>query len=313
MDWKKAGRKILGIRTIEELKKNELKSPKDKVKNFIETLLFAFVGAMILQTFLLGSSRVPTGSMESEIMIGDFLLINKVIYGSSSPRTIPFTDIRLPYFSTPSLREPERYDVVVFEYPGDRDEFKPHIVNTYVKRCVGLPGDTIQIRDKVLFVNGKEFTRPPHIQYVDNQVYPEGFKMNDIFPLGSGWNRDNYGPLYVPKKGDKISLDINNIFKWKTIIERELDKENSVTTVGEQIFIEGKPVTGYTLKDNYYFMLGDNRDVSLDCRYWGFVPRSKIVGQPIAVYWSWDPSIPFSEIFNLLGSVRLDRIAKLIN
>jgi len=313
MNWKKSVKKFLGIRTAEEIKKKELLSAKERTKFFIGNLFFAFVGAMILQTFLLGSSRVPTGSMESEIMIGDFLLINKVIYGSSSPRTIPFTDIRLPYFTTPSLREPERYDVVVFEYPGDRDEFKPHIVNTYVKRCVGLPGDTIQIRDKVLFVNGKEFPRPPHIQYVDNQVYPDGFVMNDIFPTGSRWNRDNYGPLYVPRKGDKINLDVNNIFQWKTIIERELDKENSVTVTGNQIFIDGKPATSYTLQDNYYFMVGDNRDVSLDSRYWGFVPRSKIVGQPIVVYWSWDPSIPFSEIFNLLGSVRLERIAKLIN
>lgn len=313
MDWNKMTRKLFGIKTEEELQKKKQKIPKVKIKYFFETLVFAFVGAMILQTFLLGSSRVPTGSMESEILIGDFLLINKVVYGSSSPRTIPFTDIRLPYFSTPSWREPERNDIVVFEFPGNRDEFKPKVVDTYVKRCVGLPGDKIQIKDKVLFVNGKESPRPPHIQYIDPQLFPKEYSMNDIFPVGSKWNRDNYGPLYVPKKGDKINLDINNIYQWKTIIERELDKKNSVTVDGNQIYIEGRPVTDYILKDDYYFMLGDNRDVSLDCRFWGFVPRSKIVGKPLVIYWSWDPSIPWTQLFDLLSSVRLNRIAKLVN
>ncbi len=313
MDWKKLARKFFGIRTEEELKQKELKSPKEKTKHFVETLLFAFIGAMIIKTFLLESSRIPTGSMETTILVGDFLLVNKVIYGSSSPRTIPFTDIRLPYFTTPSWREPEHKDVVVFEYPGDRDQFKPTQVLSYVKRCVGLPGDTIQIRDKVLFVNGKEFWRPPHIQYLTAQPIPAGVPNPRIFPAGVEWNEDNYGPLYIPKQGDVIKLNADNYYQWKTIIERELEKEGSVDIVDNKIFIDGKAVTSYTLKENYYFMMGDNRDNSLDSRFWGFVPRSKIVGQALIIYWSWDPSIPWSEFFHLLGSVRLNRIARLIH
>jgi len=77
--------------------------------------------------------------------------------------------------------------------------------------------------------------------------------------------------------------------------------------------IKGKPVTSYTLKQDYYFMMGDNRDDSADSRYWGFVGRDKIIGQALMIYWSWDPSIPFSDIFNLLGSVRIGRIAKLVH
>jgi len=77
--------------------------------------------------------------------------------------------------------------------------------------------------------------------------------------------------------------------------------------------IEGKPVKSYTLKEDYYFMMGDNRDDSLDSRFWGFVPRSKIIGEAFLIYWSWDPSIPFSDFFQLLGSVRLGRIAKIVH
>ncbi|MCX6152008.1 MAG: signal peptidase I [Ignavibacteriales bacterium] len=313
MDWKKALRKFFGIRTEEELKQKEVKTPKQKAKHFVETLLFAFIGAMLIKTFLLESSRIPTGSMETTILVGDFVLVNKVIYGSSSPRTIPFTDVRLPYFTTPSFREPRHKDVIVFEYPGDREQYKPDVVLSYVKRCVGLPGDTIQVKDKVLFVNGKEFWRPPHIQYLTPQPMPVGYVNPRIFPKDAPWNEDNYGPLYIPKKGDVIKLTIDNVDQWKTIIDRELEKEDAVTVEGNQIQIDGKPVTSYTLQDNYYFMMGDNRDNSLDSRFWGFVPRSKIVGEALMLYWSWDPSIPWSQFFDLLGSVRLNRIAKLIH
>jgi signal peptidase I len=313
LDWKKLARKFFGIKTEEELKQVPVRTPKEKAKHFIETLLFAFIGAMLIKTFLLESSRIPTGSMETTILVGDFVLVNKVIYGSSTPRTIPFTDIRLPYFTTPSIREPRKKDVVVFEYPGDRDQFKPDLVLSYVKRCIGVPGDSILIKDKVVFVNGKEFWRPPHIQYINPQPSPVDYVQPRIFPRGAQWNEDNYGPLYIPKKGDVIKLTVDNVFRWKTIIDRELEREDAVTTEGNRVLIDGKPVNSYRLQDDYYFMMGDNRDNSLDSRFWGFVPRRKIIGEALIIYWSWDPSIPWSQFFNLLGSVRLNRIAKLIH
>jgi signal peptidase I len=313
LDWKKALRKFFGIKTEEELKQKPIRTPQQKAKHFIETLLFAFIGAMLIKTFLLESSRIPTGSMENTILVGDFVLVNKVIYGSSSPRTIPFTDVRLPFFTTPSIREPRHDDVVVFEYPGDRDQFKPEEVLSYVKRCIGVPGDTIVIKDRVVFVNGKEAWRPPHIQYLNPLPLPADYVQPRIFPRGAQWNEDNYGPLYVPKKGDVIKLNINNVMQWKTILDRELEKRDAVTTEGRNVLINGKPVTSYTLQDDYYFMMGDNRDNSLDSRFWGFVPRRKIIGEALIIYWSWDPSVPWAHFFELLGSVRLNRIAKLIH
>jgi signal peptidase I len=294
-----------------ETKKPEIKTAKQKFWDFWKNLFFAALAALFIKTFLIETSRVPTGSMEKTILIGDFLFVNKFIYGSSSPRTIPFTNVKLPYFQLPALRDPKQGDIVVFEYPGDRDDLAPVNIDNYVKRCIGVPGDTIKIIDEVVFVNGKEAPRAPQIQY-DNYIKPRGEVVYSIFPAGSDFNEDNYGPIVVPKTGDVIKLTTNNIEQWRTIIDREFEKR-VVTVDGNKILIDGKVVDSYTLTKDYYFMMGDNRDDSADSRFWGFVPRDKIVGQALMIYWSWDPSIPFSDFFNLLGSVRIGRIAKLVH
>ncbi len=294
-----------------EKKKPVIRTPQQKFWEFWKNLLFAAIAAFLIKTFLIETSRVPTGSMEKTIWVGDFLFVNKFVYGSSSPRNIPFTNISLPYFQMPALHEPKHGDIVVFEFPGDKDELAPAELSNYVKRCIGVPGDTIKIVDEVVFVNGKEAPRAPQIQY-DNYVRPINDIENRIFPKGSAFNEDNYGPIVIPKKGDVINLTLDNVEQWRTIIDREFGKR-VVTVEGNQIMIEGKAVNSYTLKEDYYFMMGDNRDDSLDSRFWGFVPRSKIIGEAFLIYWSWDPSIPFSDFFKLLGSVRLGRIAKIVH
>lgn len=288
------------------------KTPKEKAFDFTKNLLFAAIAALLIKTFFIETSRVPTGSMERTIMVGDFLFVNKFIYGSSSPRNIPFTDITLPYFQLPAIREPHKKDIVVFLYPGDRDELEPARVDNYVKRLVGCPGDTIQVIDKVLYVNGKEFYRPPNIQYLKSYALPKGVPNDAMFPKGCGWNEDNYGPIRIPKKGDRIQLNAQNVEEWRTIIDREFGR-HVVSTEGDNVLINGKTVSSYALSKDYFFMMGDNRDDSADSRYWGFVPRDRILGQAFMIYWSWDPSIPFTDIFNLLKTVRLGRIAKLVH
>lgn len=312
MEIKDRIKKAVGIKTDEQIIAEKQVPPKEKAWSFFKNILYAFIGAMIIKTFFIESSRVPTGSMDSTILVGDFIFVNKLIYGTATPRSIPFTDISLPFKILPGFREPERKDIVVFEWPGNKDEMKSQAIWSYVKRLVGLPGDTLFIKNKVLFVNGKEFWRPPHIQYKDFEIRPSVLNESDIFPLGAKWNRDNYGPLVVPKKGDIIKLDTSSVEQWRTIIDREFGKR-AVSVEGSKVFIEGRQVTSYKLQEDYYFMLGDNRDMSLDSRYWGFVPRKNIIGRAEFVYWSWDPSIPFSRFFDLLGSVRLNRIAKILH
>lgn len=311
MSFKSALKRFFGIKTEEEL--NRKRTPKEKTKEFFESLAFAAIAAFFIITFVIQNTRIPTGSMEDTILVGDFVLVNKFIYGSSSPKYIPFTEVEIPFFRLPSLREPRAKDIVVFEWPGDRDLVKAKELGVnYVKRCIGTPGDTIQIINKVVYVNGKEFWIPPHIKYLS--PYPKSKDLIEprIFPRGMPWNEDNYGPLIVPKKGYVVPLSLNNIDQWRTAIDRENGKE-VVEVRGNVITIEGKPVTSYTFKKNYYFMMGDNRDDSLDSRFWGFVPRDLIVGEAFITLFSWDRDIPFSDLFRLIGSIRPDRVLKLLN
>ena len=251
--------------------------------------------------------------MENTILVGDFVLVNKFIYGSTSPRYIPLTDIAIPYFRLPAIRDPHRGDIVVFEFPGMRDRLKAADIGVnYVKRCIGLPGDTIQVIDKVVFVNGKMMHIPTHIKYMSPFPKPKDIPEPRIFPKGMPWNEDNYGPLIVPKKGYTIKLDISNVERWATEIDREYGKR-VVSVSGNQVEIEGKPVTSYTFKKNYYFMMGDNRDDSLDSRFWGFVPRDAVVGEAFITLFSWNRDIPFTDFFRLIGSIRLDRVLKLLH
>ncbi len=311
MSFKSGLRKFLGIKTEEEL--NRKKTFPEKVKEFFESLLFAAIAALFIITFIIQNTRIPTGSMEDTILVGDFVLVNKFIYGASSPRYIPFTEIELPFFTLPALKEPKAKDIVVFEYPGDRDQLRPNELGVnYVKRCIGTPGDTIQIINKVIFVNSKEFWIPTHIKYLNPYLKPREYVEPRIFPKGMPWNEDNYGPLIVPKKGYTVRLNIENVEQWRTIIDREYGKR-VVDIKSNVVTIEDVPVKSYTIKKDYYFMMGDNRDDSFDSRFWGFVSRDMVVGEAFITLFSWNRDIPMSDIFRLLGSIRPDRILKLLH
>jgi len=202
-------------------KKKERKKPEtfaEKVIEFFRQLFWAAIAAFFIITFIVQNTRIPTGSMEDTILVGDFVLVNKFIYGSSSPKYIPFTEIEIPFFRLPAFKDPKAKDIVVFEYPGDRDQLvaSERGVN-YVKRCIGVPGDTLEIRDKVVFVNGKEFWRPSFVKYYKGRYgnflkpMPRGVAEPRIFPKGMPWNEDNYGPLVIPRKGSTIPLNKYNI------------------------------------------------------------------------------------------------------
>ena len=311
MSFNSVLKKIFGIKPPED--PNKPKTPKEKAKDFVESLVFALIAAFFIITFIIQNTRIPTGSMETTILVGDFVLVNKFIYGASSPRFIPFTQAPLPYFTLPAFKEPKAKDIVVFEFPGDKDQMHADDwgVN-YVKRCIGTPGDTIQIIDKVVFVNGKQFWIPPNINYLSPYPKPAGMVEPRIFPKGAQWNEDNYGPLIVPKKGWTIQLTLDNVEQWRTIIDREYGKR-VVKTEGDKIIVDGNVVNSYTFKKDYYFMMGDNRDDSLDSRFWGFVSRDAIVGQAFIVLFSWDRDIPFTDLFRLIGSIRPDRVLKLLH
>jgi signal peptidase I len=200
------------------------------VKDWLKSLAVAVVLFVLVRTFVVEAFKIPTGSMENTLLVGDFLLVNKAVYGTR----IPFTNVRVAAF-----REPSRGDVIVFHPPIDPEK-------NYVKRVVGVPHDTLEMRNKRLYLNGV----PQYEPYAQNQddrgdmEQPEmrwqsGYLVASTPPRYQP-TRDNWGPLVVP--------------------------------------------------DDRYFVLGDNRDNSEDSRYWGFVPRDQIRGEPWIVYYSFVPS-----------------------
>ncbi len=287
--------------------------PKSKSKEFLDALLFAALVAFFLKIFFIEAYRIPTGSMENTLLVGDFLLVNKFIYGATTPRNIPFTDIRIPYFRLPALKDPHKGDVVVFDFPGNRDETQSKEVVNYIKRLVAEPGDTVQVINQSLLINGQAFPNPPGAIF--NAPHQNGNLSNNnsdprIFPRGSGWNEENYGPLRVPKKDDILKLSADNFEAWKMFIIRE--GHSPRLAADKKIFIDEKETSEYKVEKDYYFMMGDHRNNSLDSRFWGFMPREDVVGEALIIYWSWNPDIPFSRIGDLFGSIRWNRIANII-
>jgi signal peptidase I len=295
----------------DNIQKVEPTKRKSKLREYFDALVFAAVVAFFIKVFLFEAYRIPTGSMEETLKVGDFLLVTKFTYGATTPRNIPFTDIRVPFVKLPGFKSPKLGDIIVFDFPGDRDDRESKEVLNYIKRCVGLPGDSIKVVNKVLYNNGVVFPNPPNSKFIGANLLPNSANPR-IFPKGSGWNEDNYGPIRVPKSGDKIKIDSTNFEGWKIFVIKEGRKiemrQDKLVYVDGQVLPDGI----YTVKRDYLFMMGDNRNNSLDSRYWGFMPTENIVGEAFLIYWSWDANIGFNDFFNLLKSIRWERIGHLI-
>ncbi len=259
-------------------------APGKKKEGWIRSLIYAGIIAVIIRTFFFEAFRIPTGSMKNTLLVGDYLFVNKIGYFIETPKYIPFTTIEIPHLHIPT-GSVHRGDVVVFEYPGDQDVVTPQQKNVnYIKRCIGLPGDVIQVINKQVYVNGKIFPNPPE-SILEPDTEKKGVVDPSIFPNGAPWNKDNYGPIQVPKKGMIIPINRNDIARWQVFIEREGHKVGMA--LNGQVLIDGKPATQYKVQRDYLWMMGDNRDDSEDSRYWGFAPMDNVIGSAFIVYWSW--------------------------
>jgi signal peptidase I len=208
---------------------------KEKILAFLKETGIVLGLFLIINNFVIASFLVPTGSMENEVLTGELLFVNKFIYGGTSPRNIPFTNVRLPWFRIPSFRDVKRGDVIVFVFPGMRDEIESPDFTFYLKRCVGVSGDTIQIRNRVLYVNGQMQPMPRNVRYDHGWSVPATEPDDRIFPPGSGWNEDNFGPLVVPKQGMVIPLNSQNYSAWQIFLKRE---GHTTELAGETVLVD---------------------------------------------------------------------------
>lgn len=260
---------------------------KEQIISWTKTILGALLIVMIVNGLFIQSFVVPTGSMENEVMTGDFVFVNRFVYGGSTPQTIPFLNVPLPYLRLPGLRDPEKGDVIVFIYPGDRDEVEAKDFQYYLKRCVAVAGDTLEVREGYVYVNGVKENFPKNAQFKQNKYYSAESDKLRTFPKGMDFTRDNWGPLRIPKKGDVIPITVDNLNAWRIFIERE---GHTIRQDGQLVRIDDQIADSYTVERDYVFGMGDNRNDSQDSRYWGFVPMENVVGTPLMVYWSWDPN-----------------------
>ena len=383
------------------------------------SIIYAIVIATIVHNYIIQPFVIPTGSLEKTLRVGDFLLVSKFHYGARIPSTvvsfpmvhdtIPIIKSRsylkkpqLPYLRIPGFQEIKNNDIVVFNWPADtvrrffvkeKGVIKPtDKKSNYVKRAIGIPGDSLEIRDGIVYLNGKENNLPdrakPLFTYIvksnegvsssklinlkvngfirkfiiknlstdtyaeiskyilsisnngeneyliyttdkgipiklvrklsleiseiidkekelslthidaikiknSNQfdtiyrVIEETKSSNSIFFPNNkrfSWNNDHFGPLYIPKAGDKIDLNIKTLPLYKKIIT---DYEfNDLKVIDEDILINGTKENEYVFKQDYYWMMGDNRYNSEDSRVWGFVPFDHVLGRPVFIWMS---------------------------
>jgi signal peptidase I len=339
---------------------------------------------------------VPSASMEHSLLVGDYILVSKLAYGPLTPQTplqVPLlfqrvpglgwpsysTRIQLPTYRLPGLGSVRRNDVLVFHIPHEQQH--PADLRThYIKRCVALPGDTLEIRQGQVFVDGQpapvagalqtsyfaevanpspeigqalhawhiaDYTQPGgipfpaldpetgrlgyaisctasvadslrHQPYVQ-ALWPTRPDVSALFPdvadfrvsgirsaVPRRWQLDSYGPLPVPRQGQVVALSPANAAIYYKIIAQYEHNQN-VTWVNGMIYQDGQPLTQYTIKQDYYFVLGDNRHDSEDSRFWGFVPEDHLVGKAVRVWLSLDPYV------DLLHKFRWSRMGQVID
>lgn len=365
----------------EEFYLTEEEKQEGKKESFLGSITFAVVFATIVHAFITQPFGIPTGSMERTLLVGDFLFVNKWSYGYRMPMrpvAIPFLQgtimdtgqkgnpkddpksyvdaIKLPYSRIFQFKKPQKNDIVVFNYPQDSVHTAIDRKDPYVKRCVAVAGDVLEIKAGKLFVNGKpetilgdqrlqhkfiaftetpldipalykkygflpvreeqngngylydfqgltdqtakEIKALPEIMDMKEHIWEKGTSAialkneetkkidttQSIFPINKNWNQDWYGPLKIPKKGDVVTLNQETLPEYQWIISEY--EHNKLENKNGKIFINGKETNQYTIQQDYYMMIGDNRDASLDARFFGFVPEENIVGSPMFTWLS---------------------------
>jgi len=326
-------------------------------------------------------ARVPMTSVAAPMVHDTIPLLKTKSYlfsdDYSKKETSILNKFQLPYFRLPGFQKIKRNEIVVFNQPADtlldmnnfkpdRNYYKPIDKKTnLVKRCVGIPGDSLEIRNGYVYINGKQtklskrakpqynffintegkkinqsllvnrygareglqydngkyamtnsggyvvtltdkeakrIVKHPSVKNVKKLITPKGVN-GGVFPHipSLKWNIDNFGPIYIPQKGKTVKIDRNSLPFYKRIIQEY--ENNNLIIKGEEILINGKEIDSYTFKQDYYWMMGDNRQNSLDARSWGYVPFDHVVGKPVFIWFSWN-----NQAKGILNKIRWNRL-----
>lgn len=280
------------------------------MKRLLKLLILLLFLALLLKIFVVDAFKIPTGSMKNTLLEGDFILVNKLAYSFATPHQVPFWGKRLDRMEIASIGKPEFNDVVAFEIPANFYDPAATDFSILIKRIIGLPGDTIELKDQELFINNIKYRTPSYIK-INLEDRPYVKADSKIFPYDSKWSLDNYGPIVIPKKGMTVELTPKNILQWQNAINSEQEKK-AISVEGTVITLNGTAIREYTFEKDYYFVLGDNRQNSIDSRYFGYVPEDWIIGKAVMIYWSQMP-VQSSGISEYFSSIRFSRLMQTID
>ncbi len=260
---------------------------------YTSILVFGFI---LLRVFVFGSYKIPTDSMVPAIIPGDYVLVNKLSYGARLFNLFDAVEGKKVNINrVPGYTRVKNNDVVVFHipHPNTWEKIEMNMSKYFMKRCIGIPGDTVRIVNGIYTINSSStmklgnYHEQTRLRDKPASLLPEG--VYNTFPKDSllNWNIKNFGPLYIPKKGDKIELNRTNVLLYKKIIDWE--KGYFLTIQNDTLLNNGSPLHEYTFSHNYYFMGGDKVENSQDSRYWGLLPDDLIVGKACLVWKSINP------------------------
>ena len=285
-------------------------------QKYVDRLLNLFwgIGILLLLWFLLqitvvATFRIPTDSMQSTLLPGDNILVNKSIMGA---RIFDIWDMaeekEVEIHRLPGMGKVKRNDLLVFHYPypHKNDSLSMHLLKYYVKRCIALPGDTMGIRKGYYYIKGindpiGNIEAQKRIEKLQKEN-TRGIVM-DAYPWDKyiDWTIQDFGPLHVPARGQTVVMDSTAVKLYRNLIEWE--QKEKLTFQGKEIFLGDSLIHEYRFRENYYFMGGDYMENSKDSRYWGLLPEPYIVGVATRIRKSVDKST---------GKIRWDRVMKKI-